>query len=478
MAESSSKGLFDESSFLFGTASASYQVEGAWNANGKGENIWDRLVHTKPETVVDKDTGDVACDSYHKYKEDVQLIKYIGFDFYRFSISWSRVLPTGEDNVINQDGISYYNNLINELLENGIQPLVTLYHWDLPQPLQDLGGWLNPLMAEYFECYARVIFSHFGDRVKWWITINEPSEIISGYSNAGYAPYLDLHGTGDYLAAHTLIRAHAKAYHLYDKEFRKSQNGKVSITINSMWNEPLTPTSRDKDACERAMQFELGLFGHPIYSKKGDYPEIVREVVDKNSADEKRSRSRLPSFTSEEIKEIRGTFDFFGLNHYTSRYVTPGLEGPIPSLIRDSGVIKSCDPNWPTAKSSWLKVVPWGFRKLLQWIKEEYDNPPVLITENGFSSSKAPNDTDRISYHFDYLTEMSLAIKEDQCNVIGYTVWSILDNFEWMRGYSERFGLYYVDFTNQDRPRIPKQSVEFFKSLCQTRTIPTIKDSK
>jgi len=460
--------------FLIGCASASYQVEGGWNEKDKGVNIWDHMTHTRPDKVRNKDNGDVACDSYHKYKEDVQLIKYIGFNHYRFSISWSRVLPTGYDNVVSKTGLAYYHRLIDELTNNGIIPMVTLYHWDLPQPLQELGGWANPLMANYFRDYARVMFKEFGTKVKWWITINEPAEIIRGYGESAYAPGLEQHGVADYLVGHTLLRAHAKAFHLYDSTFRPTQQGQVGITLNALFVKALTDNTEDELAATRKMEFDSGIFAHPVFSKEGDYPEVVRERVDYNSKREGRSSSRLPSFTKDEILEIRGSSDFFGLNHYTSRYATSGLEGPDPSLESDAGALSSCDPSWKTGKSPWLKVVPWGFRGILNRIRTEYNNPPIFITENGYSSDNSLQDVDRIEYYHDYLEEMLKALHEDGCNLIGYTAWSILDNFEWLAGYSERFGLVYVDFDNPDRPRKKKQSAEYFKKLVKTRKIPDL----
>uniref|UniRef100_A0A1B6GR40 Beta-glucosidase n=1 Tax=Cuerna arida TaxID=1464854 RepID=A0A1B6GR40_9HEMI len=460
--------------FLIGCASASYQVEGGWNADDKGENIWDHLTHTQPDKIKNRDNGDVACDSYNKYIEDVQLIKDIGFNHYRFSISWSRVLPTGYDNVVSKAGLDYYHRLIDQLKANGIEPVVTLYHWDLPQPLQELGGWVNPLMADYFQKYARVMFEEFGDKVKWWITINEPREVLDGYGNSKYAPMLNQHGVADYLAAHTLLRAHAKAYRLYDATFRASQKGHIGITLSSRFNKGLNNVTEDELAAIRAMEFESGIFAHPIFSKEGDYPKIVRERVDYNSKREGRSSSRLPTFTQKEIEEIKGSSDFFGLNHYTSRYTTSGSEGLEPSLIWDSGSVVSYDPSWKTAKSAWLKVVPWGFRALLNRIRTEYNNPPVFVTENGYSSDGALDDVDRIQYFHDYLEEMLKALHEDGCNIIGYTVWSILDNFEWLAGYSERFGIHNVDFSDPKRPREKRQSVEYFRKLMQTRELPDV----
>ncbi|KAF6211407.1 hypothetical protein GE061_011919, partial [Apolygus lucorum] len=226
--------------FLFGTGTSAHQVEGAWNTDGKGESIWDKIVHDRPEKVADRTNADVACDSYHLYKEDVKIIKELGFDFYRFSISWPRVLPTGEAHIINVLGVKYYNNLIDELLKNNIQPMVTMYHWDLPQRLQDLGGWLNPMITDFFREYARLLFKLFGDRVKLWNTINEPEMIAIGYGNATMAPCIKLFGYGEYLAAHHMLIAHAKAYRVYDEEFRPTQQGRVTIALNSMYHFPKT----------------------------------------------------------------------------------------------------------------------------------------------------------------------------------------------------------------------------------------------
>lgn len=458
--------------FLIGCASAAYQIEGAWDEGGKGENMWDFFTHTRPDLIRDRSNGDVACDSYHKYREDVKLIKDAGFDVYRFSISWSRILPTGKDDNVNEVGVQYYQNLIDELLANGVKPLVTLYHWDLPQPLSELGGWLNPDIADYFEKFARVVFKRLGDKVKLWLTLNEPFEVVQGYGSDSYPPVLNLHGVGDYQAAHNLLRAHAKAYHVYNDEFRLEQNGKIGITLNSDFSFPKTQTKADIEAAERAMQFFLGWFAHPIYSEKGDYPPIMREIIDKNSEKEGRSSSRLPSFTASELEALKGSSDFFGLNHYTSRYATPGETGEIPSFLRDMAVIKTVDPKWPGSASDWLKVVPEGFRGLLNWVKKEYNNPPVIVTENGFSDSGELDDDDRIRYFYGYLTELLKAIHEDKCNVKGYMLWSIMDNFEWFKGYTERFGIYHTDYNDKNRTRIAKKSFKFIQEILRTRSIP------
>ncbi|XP_049766236.1 myrosinase 1-like [Schistocerca cancellata] len=248
--------------FLFGAVTSAYQVEGAWNEDVKGESIQDYFFHNHPEYTTG-DTGDVACDSYHKYQEDVQMLRALNADVYRFSISWSRVLPTGDVDVINQAGIDYYNNLINDLLANGIQPLVTMYHWDLPQALQYIGGWSNELLVDYFVEYARILFENFGDRVKWWITINAPAGLVNGYAVNEVAPSQPASGIGDYLATHTVIKAHARVWHLYDEQYRASQNGSVGITFEMDGLEPLTNSTEDAEAAERARQFQVGTVALP-----------------------------------------------------------------------------------------------------------------------------------------------------------------------------------------------------------------------
>ncbi|PSN35602.1 Myrosinase 1 [Blattella germanica] len=292
--------------FMFGVATAAYQIEGGFNEDGRGPSIWDTLTHERNYLISDHSTGDVACDSYHKYKDDIQLMKDLGVQFYRFSFSWSRILPDGHANLINQAGIDYYNNVINELLSNNIQPMATIYHWDLPQVLQDLGGWPNPVIADYYLDYARILFENFGDRVKYWITFNEAKTFTEGYeSDSGHAPALDAAGYGKYLSAHTVVRAHAKAYHLYDEEFRPTQQGKVGITLDSYWCEVYENSTAYIDACDRKLEFSLGIFANPIYSE-GDFTAVVKDRVAAISASQGFSTSRLPALTQEDIEYIRG----------------------------------------------------------------------------------------------------------------------------------------------------------------------------
>nr|BAI50021.1 beta-glucosidase [Nasutitermes takasagoensis] len=457
--------------FLLGAATASYQIEGGWDADGKGVNIWDTLTHERPFLVADRSTGDVADDSYNLYMEDVKLLKNMGAQVYRFSISWARILPEGHDNKINQAGIDYYNKLINALLENGIEPIVSIYHWDLPQKLQDLGGWPNRELAIYTENYARVLFKNFGDRVKLWITFNEPLIFMGGYtSDKGMAPSINTPGIGDYLTSRTVLIAHANIYHMYEREFKQQQKGKIGITLLSFWCEPLTPDYTE--ACERYQQFQLGIYAHPIFTEQGDYPSVVIERVDANSKAEGFTTSRLPKFTSEEVNYIKGTYDFFGMNFYTAYVGLNGVVGGIPSRERDMGTIVLQDPNWPVSASSWLRVVPWAFRKQLNWIAKEYGNPPIFVTENGFSDYGGLNDTNRVLYYTEYMKEMLKAIHIDGVNVVGYTAWSLIDNFEWLQGYTEKFGVYEVNFDDPSRPRTPKESAKVLTEIFNTRKIP------
>ncbi|XP_049792465.1 myrosinase 1-like [Schistocerca nitens] len=446
--------------FLMGCGTASYQVEGAWNEDGKGENIWDHMFHEHPEYGTNGDNGDVACDSYHKYKEDVQMLKALNVDVYRFSISWPRILPTGDVDIINQPGIDYYNNLINELLDNGIQPMVTMYHWDLPQALQYIGGWTNGLMADYFVEYARVLFENFGDRVKWWITFNEPAMVVQGYASKDRAPSQPAPGVGDYLAAHTLLKAHGRVYRLYDQQYRAAQNGSVGISLDVQGSAPLTNSTEDVVAADRYQKFEAGHFAHPIFSQEGDYPAVMRQRVDANSKREGRPRSRLPIFTQEELQYIRGSADFFGLNHYWTDFVTDEVNATSPSKAGDTGA---------TAVRNGLHS--WGFRNILNWIVNEYPGYSVFVTENGVETSTGLNDIDRIQYYKEYLTELQQAVNIDKVPVIGYIAWSLMDNLEWTYGFTRKFGLYEVDFKSPNRTRTAKDSAAFMAKIFLSKKI-------
>ncbi|XP_041985165.1 myrosinase 1-like [Aricia agestis] len=426
--------------FQFGASTAAYQIEGGWNEDGKGPSIWDVATHNNPSPIKDNSTGDVASDSYHLYKRDVEIMKELGLDFYRFSVSWPRILPTGFANQINQAGIDYYSNLIDEMIENGITPFLTIYHWDLPEDLQKLGGWTNSEIVDWFTDYAGVLFDNFGDRVKMWITINEPKQICyEGYGSDMKAPLVNLTGIAEYLCAKNVLLAHAKAYRLYDERYRKEQKGEIGISLSCSWYEPMSDSEEDTQAALDARQFDWGQYAHPIFTKRGDFPEELKNNVAKKSAEQGYLRSRLPVLSKEEIKFIRGTSDFFGLNTYSSKmaYRDDTLTGmfAVPSYRDDMGTILVKNETWIQGESEWLQEVPWGFYNLLQEIKELYNNPAVYITENGWSTAGGLDDDDRVHYLRSYLDALLDAV-DDGCNVRAYSVWSMIDNFEWLQGYT------------------------------------------
>ena len=363
----------------------------------------------------------------------------MGATSYRFSIAWTRILPEGVGQ-INQKGIEYYNNLINELIAFNITPAITLYHWDLPQSLDEQGRWLNPDVAFWFEEYARVAYQAFGDRVKTWITLNEPWVCaIQGYGNGEKAPGMRAPGILPYKAAHNMIRAHAKAYRVYYAEFQEIQKGQVGITLNVDWYQPVDDTNADDvEASNIKMNFHAGWFAHPIYVD-GKYPEIMRSKIDAKSEAQGFLESRLPQFTEEDSQEILGSSDFFGLNYYTSNLVTKTPEDEIDHAAlgwaTDSDVTDFKDSKWYAAASSWLKVTPFGLRKVTNWLYQSYQKP-IYVTENGFSDYLGNvDDLQRIYYYKHYINQLLKAIKLDGVDVRGYYAWSLMDNFEWARGY-------------------------------------------
>ncbi|XP_045767528.1 myrosinase 1-like [Maniola jurtina] len=459
--------------FMFGTATSSYQIEGAWNVDGKTENIWDRLTHTRQYLVRDQSSGDTTDNSYYLYKRDVEMLRELGVDFYRFSISWTRILPTSFPDKINKAGVAYYNNLINELLKHNIKPVVTIFHWDLPQKLQDLGGWANPYIVDWYADYARTLFKLFGDRVKYWVTINEPHQVCYfAYGDKILAPALDIKGVAEYLCAKNVLLAHATAYHIYDKEFRPKQKGIVFISLSAQWYEPLY--KNQSKAAFDANQFEWEQYSHPIFSKTGDFPPAMKKRIAERSAEQGFPRSRLPEFTPQEIQFIRGSSDFFGLNHYLTNYVSrnKSVYGyyESPSFNDDLGVFFHVLPEWTIGQSNFTKFVPWGFYKLLTYIRKEYGNPTVFITENGFSTYGGRIDNDRVLYYTEYLSAMLDAMEEGS-DVQAYTAWSLMDNFEWTYGYTEKFGVYEVDFSTPERKRTPRKSAYVLREIFQTHLL-------
>jgi len=395
----------------------------------------------------------------------------MGLKAYRFSIAWARIIPKGTGEV-SQEGVEYYKSLIDELILNGIEPSVTLYHWDLPEALQQRGGWTNPDIAHWFEEYASVCFSEFGYKVKRWITLNEPwVTSVEGHGLGVHAPGIKSPGILDYVTAHNQIRAHAKAYRIYKREFAESQKGQVGITLNVNWFEPLDFKNESHvEASNTIVQFMLGWFANPILVN-GDYPEIMKKKIAEKSEQQGFNTTRLPEFTEQEKSEISGSSDFLGINHYTTGLVFPtNLDSPDNDKMGwpyDSGVSCTVDKKWYPAASSWLKVVPFGLRRVLNWIKNEYGNKwDIYITENGFSDYQGNlDDQHRIYYYKHYINQLLKAVELDGCNVKGYFAWSLLDNFEWARGYTEKFGLHSVDFDDPARPRRPKASAGFISKI-------------
>jgi len=335
----------------------------------------------------------------------------------------------------------------------------------------DMGGWPNETLVQHFEDFADLAFKTFGDRVTKWITFNEPWVVcILGYSNGGMAPGIR-DSDQPYQCAHTIIKSHAKAYRLYDKTYRQSQGGVVGITLDSGWYEPKDPSNPSHvEAAERGIQFKHGWFASPIFF--GKYPDVMRKFVDDASATDG-VPSRLPQFTVAEAAEIRGSWDFLGLNHYTTELAEPQTN-PGSGWEADQDVATSHDPTWPGSSASWLKVVPWGFRKLLNWLKKTYGSPEIYVTENGFADypDTGLNDTGRVNYYREYINQMMKAVNIDKVKVTSYTAWSLMDNFEWARGYSERFGTHYVDMEDPERPRTPKESAFELKKIFADNGFP------
>ncbi|XLR35559.1 hypothetical protein S83_063459 [Arachis hypogaea] len=458
--------------FLFGTASAAHQIEGATYEGGKSQSNWDNFTHKYPGKIFDHSNADIATDSYHRYKEDVGLMKDIGFQAYRFSVSWSRILPSGHlKDGVNQEGITYYNNLINELLSNGLQPFITLFHWELPQALEDeYGGFLSPKIVEDFADFAEVCFREFGDRVKHWITLNEPLPVsLQGYAHGMFPPArcskwirpdceAGDSSTEPYIVSHYQLLAHAAVVNVYRDKFQSSQKGEIGIALSVPWIMPLSPSKADVDAVSRVLAFFDEWYMGPLYN--GEYPAVMVEKLG----------DRLPKFSKRESAMIKGSFDFLGLNYYTATYV-----GDIPcqrenlTFLADFCALFSATrdgiPIGPQTATDWLYSYPQGILDLLEYTQEKYGDPIIYITENGINEpndgTKALDDNFRIDFIVQHLSYIEKAIRNG-IKVKGYFVWSLLDNFEWSYGYTVRWGIIHVDFKN-DLKRYYKQSALWFK---------------
>ncbi|XP_026316492.1 myrosinase 1-like [Hyposmocoma kahamanoa] len=458
--------------FKFGAATSAYQIEGAWNASDKHLSVWDFDTQSDPKMVRDGNNGDTACDSYNLYKRDVEMAKELGLHFYRFSISWPRLMPASFPIRISEDGKRYYNDLIDELLKNNIEPIVTLYHWDLPQRLQNLGGWANPLIADWFADYARVAYSFYGDRVKTWITINEPIVICDVVYNTGLLAPRVQHEDGALICNKNVLLAHAKAWRVYDEEFKPKYHGKVSMANQMVWLE--AASKEDEDIAILAREHSYGRYTHPVFSREGGWPAKLERAYADISKKQGYLRSKLPAFTKKEIEYIRGTYDFLALNHYTSRKVRKGSPGESATLftgIYDFDIKFEVDESWKNGSTSWFYVYPEGIRKQINWLKQQYGDVEIFITENGYCDDGDMVDDNRVEYYKDYLKQVLLAIKEDKAKVIGYTAWSMMDNFEWIDGYQTKFGLYKVDFDDPERTRTPRKSAKFYADVIKHNSL-------
>ena len=427
--------------FVWGAATAAYQIEGAVREDGRGESIWDRFTAT-PGKILGGDTGVVACDSYHRYREDVRLMRELGLTAYRFSIAWPRVLPEGRGRV-NTLGLDFYDRLVDELLHNEIEPFVTLYHWDLPQALEDRGGWPVRETVDAWEEYTAAVAARLGDRVRHWTTLNEPWVAAwLGYGTGQDAPGRT--SEADAVAAgHHLLLAHGRAVEVLRRDV---PGARVGITIDLVPTHPLTESEADARAARQEDALRNRWFLDPVF--QGDYP--AEAMAQRGPL--------LPAFAAEDLPVISTPLDFVGINYYQRQIVKANPVDGEPAVVSLEGVERT-GMGW--------EVYPDGLHELLVRLHDVYDVPPIYITENGAAypdrrlNGSVP-DPERASYIERHLEAVARAIA-DGVPVAGYFVWSLLDNFEWSRGYSQRFGLVYVDFATLER--VPKTSYRAYRDF-------------
>lgn len=438
--------------FEYGVATAAYQIEGAPDADGKGPSIWDAFV-AEPGRILNGDTGAVACDHYRRYAEDVALVRDLGADLYRFSVSWPRVQPDGAGPV-NGPGLDFYDRLVDELAAAGIKPAVTLYHWDLPQALQDAGGWQSRATAERFADYAAAVVGRLGDRVDRWMPLNEPVvATMMGHALGVHAPGLAL-GFDALPVAHHLLLGHGLAV----AALRAGGATSVGIANNHQPVWPVSQAQEDRDAADLLDTIYNHLFADPVL--RGTYPDGFAEA--------------MPGPVAEDLAVIAAPLDWYGVNYYTPLLVGAPTDdaGPSPILDGASAAGLPFTPyeltGVPTTDFGW-PIVPEALTEVLVGLEERYGAalPPVLVTESGCSyhDQAGPDgvaDRARIDYHDAHLRAVARAI-EAGVDVRGYVAWSLLDNFEWAMGFQERFGLVHVDYATQ--VRTPKESYRWFQEL-------------
>jgi beta-glucosidase len=433
--------------FAWGAATSAYQIEGSPLADGAGPSIWHRFSHT-PGRILGGDTGDLACDHYHRWAGDVELMRDLGLNAYRLSLAWSRILPEGRGRV-NAKGLDFYARLIDRLLEVGIRPSVTLYHWDLPAALDDRGGWLNPDVVGWFADYAEIAFRAFGDRVPMWTTLNEPWVVVdAGYLHGVNAPgHRNLFEAP--IAMHHLLLAHAAAVRAY----RASSKREIGIVVNLEPKDAATGRPEDVAAARRADVYNNLWHLDPVFT--GRYPDGMAEVFGE----------AWPVFPPEEVARIREPVDFVGVNYYTQRVVRhdddalPPRASPVPV------------PGAVTMDTGW-EVHPEGLTRALLGVRERYGPVPIYVTENGsaFPDPACPvdgrvDDPLRVSCCRGHLLAVREAIRQG-VDVRGYFAWSLLDNFEWASGYSLRFGIVHVDHATQQRT--VKSSGAYYREIIRT----------
>ncbi len=421
--------------FQWGGATSAHQIEGSPLADGAGRSIWYRFSHT-PRLTLDNQTADVACDHYRRYASDVDLMASLGFNAYRFSISWSRILPDGYGRV-NRKGIDFYSRLVDALLAKNIRPNVTLYHWDLPEALDNRGGWLNRDIADWFADYATTMFDALGDRVGMWSTLNEPWVVTDGgYLYGALAPgHANLFEAP--LASHNLMRAHGAAV----QRFRSSSAaaaGKIGMAVNLEPKYPASDSAEDLEATRRADAYMNRQYLDPVFL--GSYPAELREIFGE----------AWPEWPDADMQLIKQAIDFLGINYYTRNVTRHDATKP-PICAR--GVKQ---PQHIITDTHW-EVFPAALTRVLLWVKERYGDLPLYITENGAAFYDPPSPIDgniedplRVEYYRQHLRAAHDAIRQG-VNLRGYFAWSLLDNYEWALGYSKRFGIVHVDYSTQQR---------------------------
>ncbi|MES2934189.1 MAG: GH1 family beta-glucosidase [Pseudomonadota bacterium] len=452
--------------FFWGTATSSYQIEGGAKDDGRSPSIWDVFAETEGR-VRNGDTGAVACDSYHRIDEDVALLKQLGVNMYRFSISWSRVIPEGRG-AVNAAGLDYYVRLVKALRAANIEPMITLYHWDLPQCLMAQGGWESRQTSLDFVAFAKVMFEALKGDVKYWLTINEPwcASLLS-YLLGIHAP-----GRQDMQAAlsvgHHLLLGHGLAV----QAFRDmGMSGQIGIAPNVGWREPYSEHPADIDAARRSREWVDGWFMDPLYL--GSYPADMAARFNAWGA--------AAPIQPGDMEIIAAPTDYLGINYYFGGYAKArdsaavlGVPGTGPEMVNALIDADEIDvPGFSRTDFDWA-IYPEGFDKILRYIRDRYNNPPLFVTENGacdntdISADGRIDDDMRVKYYRHHLIAMHRAIRSG-CNVKGYMAWSLLDNFEWAEGYSKRFGLVHVDFDTL--VRTPKESFNFYRQVIANNQI-------